>query len=233
MLNGGISALVNQALVDSGRRMERVVAEAIEVKHRYGNDHYTLLTTPLNHQILLVHLDGGEGYVFGHPNYAMGVSCSIDDEVLFSGVFNPYYGALFFAEQAKSVKRNNVSVAVNKVSSLRDSYLGLSYRGDYGADGQQLLKRFFGVMGTPARTMIPGSDLYGLTLVANGNLSAMVIGHSSRERLQPGLWLVEQAGGKVSFISSSENLPEPDLVVASNGLIHDELMQQLLLMEAQ
>jgi myo-inositol-1(or 4)-monophosphatase len=79
--------------------------------------------------------------------------------------------------------------------------------------------------------MIPGSDLYGLTLVANGNLSAMMIASSNLKQLLPGIHLVKAAGGKVTDQNGQEVKEGCELVIASNGAIHNELLQQINFIE--
>ena len=177
--------------------------------------------------IVLVHLDGGEGYVYGLPNYALGIAVTKKNEPVFAGVYNPYYNQLFFAEEGKSLKRNNQQTSVNSIRSLHESYLGLAYRGHYDERGSDILNTFFRVMATPVRTMIPGSDLYGLSMVANGNLTAMVIGQPNYRRILPGLMLVSHAGGKVTDLNGQKPDEFSEFVVATNGKVHNELLQHL------
>lgn len=175
-------------------------------------------------EILIVPLDGREGYVFGQPNFSVGIANIHNGQAIFAGIFNPFYNELFFSETGKGVKRNNTSTRVNNIDVLRKSYLGLSFRGHYNQDGLDQLGRMFDIMRTPVRTMIPGSDLYGLSLVANGNLSAMVLASPNFSAIYPGLKLIEAAGGKVT--DAFGNLPEAEsaFILTSNGRVHNELV---------
>lgn len=206
--------------------MAKVIAEILPVncidqsafQSQYKANGYTLS---------LVHLDGGEGYVYGLPNYSLGIAVTRNGAPVFAGVFNPYYNQLFFAEEGKPLKRNNQQTGVNEIRSLTDSYLGLAYRGTYDERGRDILNVFFKVMATPVRTLIPGSDLYGLSMVANGNLTAMVIGQPNFQRILPGIILVNHAGGKVTDINGQDPDELTEFIVASNGRVHNELLQQL------
>ncbi len=210
----------------SGQQMAGVLCDILPVNAVNSTAFYSCFEID-GFNIILVHLDGGEGYVYGLPNYALGIAVTRKDEPVFAGVYNPYYNQLFFAEVGKSLKRNNQQTGVNGIRSLNDSFLGLAYRGDYDARGADLLNTFFKLMATPVRTMIPGSDLYGLSMVANGNLTAMVIGRPEYNRILPGLLLVTHAGGKVTDLSGNKVNEHSELVVVSNGKVHTELLHHL------
>jgi fructose-1,6-bisphosphatase/inositol monophosphatase family enzyme len=175
-------------------------------------------------EILIVPLDGREGYVFGHPNFSVGITNLHNGEAIFAGVFNPFYNELFFSESGKGVKRNNTSTQVNHIDMLRKSFLGLSFRGHYDQNGLDQLARMFEIMRTPVRTMIPGSDLYGLSMVANGNLSAMVLATPNFPAVYPGLKLIEAAGGKVTDAVGNAPSETSSFILASNGRVHNELV---------
>lgn len=175
-------------------------------------------------EILIVPLDGREGYVFGHPNFSVGITNLHNSEAIFAGVFNPFYNELFFSESGKGVKRNNTSTQVNHIDMLRKSFLGLSFRGHYDQNGLDQLARMFEIMRTPVRTMIPGSDLYGLSMVANGNLSAMVLATPNFPAVYPGLKLIEAAGGKVTDAVGNAPSETSSFILASNGRVHNELV---------
>lgn len=204
--------------------MFKVIADGLPTVSRTGDASFTSVEFE-GGEIVFIHLDGAEGYVFGLPNFALGVLCRLHGEQLFSGVFVPFYNHLFFAEGAKMLKRNNTSVKVNQVSGLADSYIGLAFRGTYDDTNAHWLNTFFSVMRTPVRTMIPGSDLYGLSLVANGNLTAMIIAAPKVNMLLPGLNVVIAAGGKVSDHRGQPITEGCGVVIASNGAAHAELLQ--------
>ncbi len=208
-----------------GTEMNKVIESSLQIVKRLGDDTFTRLELASG-EIILVHLDGKESYVYGQPNFSLGIVYQIDRVPVFSGVFNPYYNEFYFAEQGKEVKRNNVSTGVNRIGGLHNSFIGFSFRGAYDKVGMRMLSTFFNVMRTPVRTMIPGSDLYGLTLVANGNLNAMAIAVPRHELILPGLALVEAAGGMVTDERGERADATSKLIIASNGLIHHELLQQ-------
>lgn len=221
----GVLAQTRDLAMQTGRELHSVLQASLPIDSWDCNEQRSLIEVR-NASIRLVHLDGREGYVFGQPNFALGIDVECEGEVLFAGVFNPFYKVFFFTENGKCVKRNNTTTKVNEVQHLRDGFVGFAYRGEYDQEGQEMISALFSVMRTPVRTMLPGSDLYGLSLVANGNLSAMVIAAPNSDVVAPGIALVMAAGGKVSDRLGEPFTASSKWLLASNGQLHAELLQQ-------
>lgn len=221
----GIGAQAAKEAQLSGQIMCDAIVEHLPFERLVSNSRFTELGNGLD-RLLLVHLDGSEGYVYGQPNYSLGIAYLREGEVHLSGVFNPFYKELFFAEAGKGLKRNNFRAEVNEVALLDESFLGFSFRGEYTDKGQIQLTRMFQLMRQPVRSMIPGSDLYGLSLLANGNLAGLVIASPDVNRLLPGLFIVEAAGGKITDENGDSLTSSSEFVIATNGRIHDALLAQ-------
>lgn len=222
--SAGIPELAAQIARTSGELMMGVVETYLPLVDREQTDHVSKLDIGSG-ELIMVHLDGQESFVYGQPNFSIGIAYLERGAPKLSGVFNPFYKELFFAETEKGLRRNNQQAQVNDVSALEDSFLGFSYRGDYTTQGQQRLNLLFRIMRQPVRTMIPGSDLYGLSLLANGNLTGIVIGAPFYRSLIPGLFIVEQAGGVISDQFGKPVTEKSEFIIASNGAIHKELLR--------
>jgi len=61
-------------------------------------------------------------------------------------------------------------------------------------------------------------------MVANGNLSAMVLAMPNLHAVYPGLKLIEAAGGKVTDELGAPIHEESTFILASNGRVHHELV---------
>lgn len=209
-----------------GEQVHEVIESALSPLSKFGNDHYTSyeLTTG---QLVITHLDGSEGFLYGQPNYSIGAAYTIDNQTVFAGVFNPYYKEFFFAEMGKSPKRNNVNISVNKVASISNAYLGLSYRGIFEDASPVALTSLTKVLQLPLRTMMPGSDLYGLSMLANGNLAAMILTGADYNTLIPGLELVKQSGGHISDFDGAPPTSDSRTILASNGAVHSAFLEAL------
>ncbi len=222
-LSHDLQSAANLAAAQCHQEMMAVLEAMIQFDRIEHQGLYTRLLIDQD-EILIVPLDGREGYIFGHPNFSVGIANMHNQEAIFAGVFNPFYNELFFSESGKGVKRNNTSTKVNHIDVLRKSFLGLSFRGSYDQNGLEQLARMFDIMRTPVRTMIPGSDLYGLSMVANGNLSAMVLAMADMYAVYPGLKLIEAAGGKVTDELGATIHEASTFILASNGRVHNELL---------
>lgn len=209
-----------------GEHMREVIETGLSPLSKYGNEHFTNYKLSTG-ELILVHLDGGEGFLYGQPNYAIGTVYRVNQETVFTGVFNPYFQEFFFSESGKPPKRNNVKIEVNTVSVIEDAFVGFAYGGDHADGAEEVLNTLFGVMRLPLRVMIPGSDLYGLSLLANGNLAAMILADVRHELVFPGLELVKQAGGRVTDFEGNAMSEHTRFILASNGAVHHALLEQL------
>ncbi|WP_306639718.1 inositol monophosphatase family protein [Sanyastnella coralliicola] len=222
---GGMKEVSTLISLSSRDHMIQVIDDYLQIQETSGNDHFTRLKVSSG-EIHLVHLDGRECFIYGQPNFSLAISFVVEGITKMSGVFNPYYKELFFAEDLTQVKRNNIVTQVNDVYSIEESFLGFSYRGEYDSNGMKRLNTLFNIMRQPVRTMIPGSDLYGLTLVANGNLGGMILATPDLDLIGPGIFLVEAGGGKVTDLQGAQVSPSSEFVVATNGKLHSALINQ-------
>lgn len=209
-----------------GEQMQEAIEAGLSPLSKYGSDFYTEYQLTEG-SLVLVHLDGGAGFLYGQPNYSIGVVYRVNGASVFTGVFNPYFQEFFFAESGKLPKRNNLKIGVNAVSVVEDAFVGFAYRGDHRNDSEDVFNALFGVMRLPVRTMIPGSDLYGLSLLANGNLAAMILADVQYLHVLPGLELLKQAGGQVSDFEGKPVIENTRFILASNGVVHHALLDQL------
>jgi myo-inositol-1(or 4)-monophosphatase len=221
----GIEELALLAARSAGNAMSESIIDQLPFEVAETTSQFSVLKNG-REELILVHLDGAEGYVYGQPNYALGIAYLKNGEISLAGVFNPFYKELFFAEIEKGLKRNNQKTDVNEVSRLDESFLGFSYRGAYDERGQAQLSKLFQIMRQPVRAMIPGSDLFGLSLLANGNLTGVLIASPDLRLLQPGLFIVEAAGGKITDEHGAPVSPSSQFVIATNGKIHSALLEQ-------
>lgn len=173
-------------------------------------------------ELLLVHLNGLEAFMHGLPEYCLALSCVENDECFFSGVFNPYFKEFYFGEKDKGVRRNNLVCGVNEISELTKSIIGFTLPSNI-IDAESAMRIIASIARKAAKTTIPGSELYGLSQVAKGTLSGMVIFSKESELLNPGLELVKFAGGCVSSMTGSAMPGGDEVFIASNRNIHQAL----------
>jgi myo-inositol-1(or 4)-monophosphatase len=167
-------------------------------------------------------LDGTTNFAHGYPCFCVSIALAQRDTLLAAVVFNPFYSELFTAARGEGATFNGKKIHVSKVSSLSTSLLctgfpvrnrkaspNLQYYGDF-------TQRSHGVRRD-------GSAALDLACVAMGRFDAFWEFNLQKWDTAAGVLLVEEAGGRVSdFAGKPYQLGGP-VILATNGLIHDEM----------
>lgn len=136
------------------------------------------------------------------------------------GVINvPALDEIVWAGRGRGCHFNGVPCHVNHHPTLRGGILSTSGFDWWEADLVTQAHR----SGVRLRTW---GDGYGYLLVATGRIEAMVDPHINFWDIAPCQVIIEEAGGRWSAIDGSTD-PHHGSFVATNGLVHDELLAAL------
>jgi len=167
-------------------------------------------------------LDGTTNYAHGYPCFSVSIALAQRDTLLAAVVFNPFYNELFTAARGEGAAFNGKRIHVSKVAKLSTSLLctgfpvrnrkasaNLQYYGDF-------TQRSHGVRRD-------GSAALDLASVAAGRFDGFWEFGLAKWDTAAGVLLVEEAGGKVTdFAGNPYQLGGP-VILATNGLIHEEM----------
>ena len=167
-------------------------------------------------------LDGTTNFAHGYPCFCVSIALAQRDTLLAAVVFNPFYNELFAAARGEGATFNGKKISVSKVATLSTSLLctgfpvrnrkaspNLQYYGDF-------TQRSHGVRRD-------GSAALDLAAVAAGRFDGFWEFGLQKWDTAAGVLLIEEAGGKVSdFAGNPYQLGGP-VVLATNGLIHEEM----------
>jgi myo-inositol-1(or 4)-monophosphatase len=167
-------------------------------------------------------LDGTTNFAHGYPFFCVSIALAQRDTLLAAVVFNPFYNELFTAARGEGATFNGKKISVSKVATLSTSLLctgfpvrnrkaspNLQYYGDF-------TQRSHGVRRD-------GSAALDLAGVAAGRFDGFWEFNLQKWDTAAGVLLVEEAGGKVTdFAGNPYQLGGP-VILATNGLIHEEM----------
>lgn len=167
-------------------------------------------------------LDGTTNFAHGYPCFCVSIALAQHDTLLVAVVFNPFYNELFTAARGEGAAFNGKKIHVSKVASLSTSLLctgfpvrnrkaspNLQYYGDF-------TQRSHGVRRD-------GSAALDLACVAMGRFDAFWEFNLQKWDTAAGVLLVEEAGGRVSDFEGRPYQLGGPVVLATNGLIHEEI----------
>ncbi len=172
-------------------------------------------------------LDGTTSFASGIPNFAVSVGL-LKDNKPFLGVINwVVQKELYWAQKGKGAYLNGKKISVRKIKKIEDGVFGFSVGTTARREGK-LKAYILPLFSTVRYPYILGSIAVDLSLVSKGVLDA-AIGQGFMWDFIGGVILVSEAGGRVTDLEGYEPdwTQERLSIVASNGLIHDQILEAL------
>jgi myo-inositol-1(or 4)-monophosphatase len=168
-------------------------------------------------------LDGTTNFAHGYPVFCVSIALARKDDQIEVGVlYDPTRDELFAAERGNGATLNSKPIHVSKVMGLADSLLGTGFPSHKRHKNpnihfyQQLTLRSHGVRRA-------GSAALDLANVACGRYDGFWEFNLNPWDTAAGVLLVQEAGGTVTRFDHSPFRLDSREVLASNGLIHEEL----------
>ena len=173
-------------------------------------------------------VDGTTNLIHGFRHSAVSLALAEDGEITFGVVCQPYTRECFTAMRGKGAFRNSCSIRVSGVERLADGLISAGTvpgRRDLADMAFEQMRRIYDVCQDVRRTGCASLDL---CWVACGRLDGFVEQHLQPWDYAAGLLIVEEAGGRVTALDGAPlSLTQGGGVLASNGMLHHQLMKQL------
>ena len=168
-------------------------------------------------------IDATHNYMRGIPVFATLLAAAVDGEVQVGVVSAPALRERWVAWRDGGAWRGSERISVSKVATIEESQV---IYGSRRADVRSgLMPGFDAVMDVAWRTRGFG-DFWGYMLVAEGAGEAMIeTGAHPWDWAAPQI-IVEEAGGHFTTAAGERRIDGAS-AVASNGLIHDDLLRRL------
>jgi myo-inositol-1(or 4)-monophosphatase len=169
-------------------------------------------------------LDGTVNYAHGYPLWGVSLALSEGGHILLAVTFDPLRDETFTAAQGKGAWCNGKRIKVSDVAEMRQALVatGFAYKRATVADNN--LAEFGAVMPRVQGIRRAGSAVLDLAHLASGRLDGYWEMHLRPWDWAAGWLLVEEAGGRVTSMRGQPwSLASKD-IVASNGLLHAELL---------
>ncbi len=170
-------------------------------------------------------LDGTTNFAHGFPVFCVSLGLAFQGQRKAAVVYDPTRDELFAAERGKGAVLNGEKIEVSKTPVLKQSLVATGFPSHKRHKNpniyfyHQLTLRSHGVRRA-------GSAALDLTSVAAGRLDGFWEFNLNAWDTAAGILIVEEAGGKVSGFRGEESVVTDRDVVASNGLIHAELLHE-------
>jgi myo-inositol-1(or 4)-monophosphatase len=168
-------------------------------------------------------LDGTTNYAHGYPIFCVSIALEVEGMIRFGAVCNPMLAEVFVVEKGAGAFLNGRRLAVSPTAELSRGLLATGFPYDIREDRNNNLN-YFRAMATNVQAIRrTGSAALDMAYVAAGRFDGLW-----ELKLMPwdtaaGWLLITEAGGAVTDLRNGPyQLYSPHLL-ASNGLIHDEM----------
>jgi myo-inositol-1(or 4)-monophosphatase len=169
-------------------------------------------------------IDGTVNYANGIPICCVSIGVEHNGEMILGAIYNPFIEEFYFAEKGKGSTLNEKAIHVSNKTKVIKSCLVTGFPYTYLDEPNGPLEVFSRLIrkGIPVRRL--GSAAVDLAWVAAGRFDGFYEHKLNAWDSAAGFLLVEEAGGRVSDFTGDKYSPYQPHIVASNGLIHDELL---------
>lgn len=168
-------------------------------------------------------LDGTKNYIHGFPIFAVSVGLMHEEELLAGAVLDPVRNELFYAEKGKGAFLNESPIHVSKTNDFSQCLLatGFPFRAKHLTD--PYFEAFTALFHKVSDFRRAGAAALDLAYLACGRLDGFWEITLNPWDVAAGIILIEEAGGQVSDLWGGDTHLETGNIVASNGVIHDEI----------
>jgi myo-inositol-1(or 4)-monophosphatase len=169
-------------------------------------------------------LDGTTNFAHGYPVFCISLGLEYKGALIAGVIYDPARNEMFTAEKGSGASLNGSPIHVSKTNSLNESLLGTGFPSQKRHKNpnihfyQTLTMRSHGVRRA-------GSAALDLASVACGRYDGFWEFNLNPWDTAAGVLLVREAGGKITNFSGGRFEISSREVLASNGLIHSQLLQ--------
>lgn len=173
-------------------------------------------------------LDGTTNYAHQYPFYAVSIGLLVAGVPQVGVIFDPFHQELFRAARGLGATRNRQPIQVSQTTELRHSLLVTGFAYDRRETVDNNYAEFCYLTHITQGVRRGGAASVDLAHVACGRLDGFWERGLSPWDMAAGVVIVEEAGGKVTAYDRSPFVIESGRILATNGLIHPSLSQELL-----
>lgn len=173
-------------------------------------------------------LDGTTNYTHQYPMVSISIALLKDKQPILGVVYNPIFKELFIAVKGRGGSLNGRRIQVSKTLKVNRSLLSTGFAYDRRMHSDNNYAEFCRLTSISQGVRRGGSAALDLAYVAAGRLDGYWERGLQPWDLAAGILLVEEAGGRVTSYSNEPFDLFDGRVLATNGVIHQELSALLV-----
>lgn len=163
-------------------------------------------------------------FIFGLFLYGIAIAILFRNEPLLGAIYLPELNYLLTAEKGKGAFLNDKKIYVSRRERIKDALI--LYDNQFYRD-KRMYENLLKIIEEAFTVRILGSAAFDLSLVAMGKADARIFHRTKPFDFVAGGLIVEEAGGKVTNFKGEKFSIEDSSIVASNGSIHNQILEVL------
>lgn len=193
----------------------------------YAEEHGYLAGEKSDAVWLIDPIDGTTNFAHGFPYFSISVALAVGNETILGVVYNPPTRECFTAEKGQGAKRNGQVIRVSSINNLQESLLVTGFPYDIKTTTKDNMAEFARATRATQGVRRTGSAALDLCNVACGRFEGYWEQNISLYDIAAGALILKEAGGTVTDFYGKELTQNVQNILATNGLIQDELLQLL------
>ncbi len=217
-------------VTDMDRRAEALIIDVIRSRfpeHAILAEESGRLDGARGYRWIVDPLDGTTNYAHGLPIYGVSIALEIEGRPALGVVYDPSRDECFVAERGSGASVNGAPIRVSTTGRLNESLLSTGYGYNIRDTRDNNLTEHAALSLRCHSVREIGSAVLNFAAVAAGRLDAYWELRLEAWDVAAGMLLVDEAGGRVTDPTGAPVDLSAPAVLASNGLIHDEIRQVL------
>jgi myo-inositol-1(or 4)-monophosphatase len=219
---------INNLVTEVDHASEKAIMDVIQKnhpEHQIISEEAGELIQDSQYKWIIDPIDGTVNFAHRIPICCISIALEHNGKMVLGAVYNPFMNELFVAERGKGATLNDKPISVSKKQKVEIACLVTGFPYTYLDEPNgplQVFERFIR-RGIPVRRL--GSAAIDLCWVAAGRFDGFYEHKLQAWDSAAGFLIVEEAGGKVTNLAGDTYSPYQPGIIASNGIIHGELLE--------
>jgi len=218
---------INNLVTEADHASEKAILDVIKKEfpgHYILSEEAGEIIQDSSYKWIIDPIDGTVNFAHSIPLCCVSIAVEYNGEIVLASVYNPIMNELFFAEKGKGSTLNDKQIKVSKKQNVMNACLVTGFPYTYLDAPNGPLQIFEKLIrkGIPVRRL--GSAATDLCWVAAGRFDGFYEHKLQAWDSAGGYLIVEEAGGKVTDFKGNKFSPYQPHIVATNGVIHDEML---------
>jgi myo-inositol-1(or 4)-monophosphatase len=206
-------------------RMFRAMVEARYPDHDVLAEEMGGSTRGARHRWVFDPLDGTTNFAHGVPIFCASLALEIDGEAVVAAVYDPNRKELFTAEAGVGSWLNGQRLQASTNATVLESMLVTGFPYNVHQKADEFLKVFGRVLKEARAIRRLGSAAIDMCWVAAGRMDGFWEASLKPWDTRAAALILQEAGGRVTGMDGLGWNPDGGHILATNGLIHDEVLR--------